>query len=98
MSRPTKVYRSRLAEELDVPPSTIKFYTEIGLLPYELKDPNNRGSNRLYDIKLCKEIWQDIQARRENGKTIPDIVTEYESENKLFGGKGRLVEMLRSKI
>lgn len=96
MAKPSKVYRSRLAEELDTTVATVKYYTELGLLPYELHDPDNRDSNRLYDIEVCQKRWNDIQKMKEDGKNVPEIVLEFVKRGDLDISNSRVLHAILS--
>jgi DNA-binding transcriptional MerR regulator len=51
--------------------STIKFYSEIGLLPYE--QDGKRLAKRFHAVKATERL-KKILALREQGKTIPELV------------------------
>ena len=77
------VYQAELADLLKVRPSTVKYYTNLGLLPYEVKE---KGRNRLYDIEACRAVFKDINRLKKKGYKIADIVKLYATEGKLAGG------------
>ena len=62
---------SELAELNGVRYSTIKFYSELGLLPFE-----QRGKRlaKYYPAKEASQRLKEILRLRERGKTIPDII------------------------
>ena len=62
---------SEFAELNGVRYSTIKFYSELGLLPFEQK---GERLAKYYPAKEASKRLQDILKLREKGKTIPDII------------------------
>lgn len=50
--------------------STLKFYTEEGMLPFEQAEEN---LTRRYRREECVAQVAQIRTWRENGKTIPEI-------------------------
>jgi len=62
---------SELAELNGVRYSTVKFYTELGLLPFEQK---GERLAKYYPAKEASKRLKEILKLRENGKTIPDII------------------------
>lgn len=62
---------SELAELNGVRYSTIKFYSELGLLPFE-----QRGKRlaKYYPAKEASQRLKEILRLREKGRTIPDII------------------------
>ena len=69
-----------LADALKVRASTIKYYTQLGLLPFTLK---GNGINRLYDAEICKEVFSDINRLKKKGYKMTDIVKLYAEQGKL---------------
>lgn len=69
---------TELAELCKVRYSTIKFYTELGIIPYEQKE---KGLLRYYPSKEASQRVYDILRLRNKRKTIPEII-EYFRENK----------------
>ena len=63
---------SELAELNEVRYSTIKFYSELGLLPFEQK---GEKLAKYYPAKEASKRLQEILKMREKGKTIPEIIT-----------------------
>ena len=76
------VYQAELADLLKVRPSTVKYYTQLGLLPYTV---NEKGRNRLYDVEACRASFKDINSLKKKGYKIADIVKLYATEGKLAG-------------
>ena len=62
---------SELAELNRVRYSTIKYYSELGLLPFE-----QRGKRlaKYYPAKKASKRLKEILKLRAKGKTIPDII------------------------
>lgn len=69
-----------LADKLKVRASTIKYYTQLGLLPYECKGANYR---RYYKTSAVKPVLNDISKLKRKGYRMLDIVKLYASQNKL---------------
>lgn len=76
MTRPTRVYRAELARELGIPVSTVKYYSELGIFPFVLHKEDNQSSNRFYDIKECRKIWDKVQGMKAKGMSMGKILTE----------------------
>lgn len=72
--------QSDLADALKVRASTIKYYTQLGLLPYECKGANYR---RYYKVSEIKPILADINKLKKKGYKMLDIVREYAEQGKL---------------
>ena len=62
---------SELAELNGVRYSTIKFYSELGLLPFEQK---GERLAKYYPAKEASQRLKKILRLREKGQTIPDII------------------------
>ena len=69
-----------LADKMGVRASTIKYYTQLGLLPYEAKGANYR---RYYRASEIKPILADIEKLKSKGYKMLDIVKLYASQGKL---------------
>jgi len=65
---------SELAELNGVRYSTIKFYSELGLLPFEQK---GEKLAKHYPIKKASQRLKEILKMRKQGKTIPDIINHF---------------------
>jgi len=63
---------SELAELNGVRYSTIKFYAELGLLPFEQK---GKRLAKYYPAKEASQRLKDILKLRGKGKTISDIIS-----------------------
>ena len=62
---------SELAELNNVRYSTIKFYSELGLLPFEQQ---GKRLAKYYPAKEASQRLKEILKLREKGQTIPDII------------------------
>jgi len=62
---------SELAELNNVRYSTIKYYSELGLLPFEQQ---GKRLAKYYPIKEASKRLKKILKLREKGQTIPDII------------------------
>ncbi len=65
---------SELAELNGVRYSTIKYYSELGLLPYEQQGDRLA---KYYPAKEASKRLQDILALRAKGKSVPDIINSF---------------------
>jgi len=54
--------------------STIKYYSEIGILPYQQKDTR---LSRVYDRKASLQRLKEIRALKRKGISIQEIVNLY---------------------
>lgn len=64
------VSRATLAKEANVRGSTIKYYSEIGLLPF--KQTEHRLSRR-YELEVCVERLKTIKQLRSQGMSLSEI-------------------------
>lgn len=71
---------SELAELTGVRYSTIKYYCELGLLPYEQK---GKRLAKYYPLKEASKRIKEILKMREKRQTITDIIRFYARENKI---------------
>jgi DNA-binding transcriptional MerR regulator len=62
---------SELAELNSVRYSTIKFYAELGLLPFEQQ---GKRLAKYYPAKEASQRLKEILKLREKGQSIPDII------------------------
>jgi DNA-binding transcriptional MerR regulator len=62
---------SELAELNGVRYSTIKYYSELGLLPFEQK---GERLAKYYPIREASQRLKDILKMRSQNKAIPDII------------------------
>lgn len=78
--QPEQVRLSGLADTLGTRPSTIKYYTQLGLFPTVKQE---QGRHNLYDVKTCKAIFSDVEKLKGKGYKIAEIVTLYANQGKL---------------
>jgi DNA-binding transcriptional MerR regulator len=62
---------SELAELNNVRYSTIKFYSELGLLPFE---QHGKRLAKYYPIKEASKRLKEILRSREKGKSIGEVI------------------------
>lgn len=58
--------------------STIKYYSEIGILPYQQKDT---GLSRVYDRKASLERLKEIRALKRKGLSMNEIVNKLSNQS-----------------
>jgi len=63
---------SELAELCGVRYSTVKFYAELGLLPYEQQ---GKRLAKYYPTKEASQKLKEILKLREKGQSIPEIIS-----------------------
>jgi DNA-binding transcriptional MerR regulator len=68
---------SELAELNGVRYSTIKFYSELGLLPYQQKE---KRLAKYYPNKEASQRLKEILKMREKGYAIPVIINKFISK------------------
>lgn len=78
----TRLLQSELASELGVRPSTIKYYTQLALLPYQ---QDGAGGHRRYNLKEVKERIELIAKLKDKGLNMNGIIKELAEQNKLYG-------------
>lgn len=66
-----------LAELNGVRYSTIKFYTDLGLLPFEQK---GKRLAKYYPAKEASWRLRDILTMREKGFSIPEIIEQFKNK------------------
>jgi hypothetical protein len=59
-----KLSQTQVADKLGVRPSTIKYYTQLALLPYE---QNGVGGHRRYDLKAVTERLELLHELKAKG-------------------------------
>lgn len=89
MTKPTRVFRTELAKALGIPSSTVKYYSELGIFPFEYHDPENRLSSRFYDIEECQERWEKVQEMKAKGMNMGEILTGLYRDGTLNLKEGR---------
>jgi DNA-binding transcriptional MerR regulator len=65
---------SELAELCEVRYSTIKFYSELGLLPFEQQ---GKRLAKYYPAKEASQRVREILKLREKGNSISDIINSF---------------------
>ena len=63
---------SELAELCGVRYSTVKFYAELGLLPYEQQ---GKRLAKYYPTKEASQKLKEILKLRDKGQSIPEIIS-----------------------
>lgn len=72
--------QSDIADALGTRASTIKYYTQLGLLPYT---SGGIRKSRYYTIADVKPVLADIESLKAKGSKIADIVRLYAEQGKL---------------
>jgi len=65
---------SELAELCGVRYSTVKFYAELGLLPYEQQ---GKRLAKYYPTKEASQKLKEILKLRDKGQSIPEIISHF---------------------
>jgi len=65
---------SELAELCGVRYSTVKFYAELGLLPYEQQ---GKRLAKYYPTKEASQKLKEILKLRDKGQSIPEVITHF---------------------
>lgn len=68
---------SELAELNGVRYSTVKYYSELGLLPYEQQ---GKRLAKKYNREVASNRLKEILTLREQGKSVPDIINHFISK------------------
>jgi DNA-binding transcriptional MerR regulator len=68
------IRQSELAELNGVRPSTVKYYSELGLLPYQ---QHGEGLSKFYHRVDASKRLQEILKLKKQGKTINEIITRF---------------------
>ncbi len=82
MSDSKPLLQSDIADALGTRASTIKYYTQLGLLPYT---SGGTRKSRYYTIEQVKPVLADIERLKANGLKMADIVKTYAEQGKLAG-------------
>ncbi|PJC32749.1 MerR family DNA-binding transcriptional regulator [Candidatus Roizmanbacteria bacterium CG_4_9_14_0_2_um_filter_36_12] len=69
---------SELAELNGVRYSTVKYYTELGLLPFEQQ---GKRLAKKYNREVASKRLKEILKLKGKGKTIPDIINYFISNS-----------------
>lgn len=89
-----KLSQSQVADKLGIRPSTIKYYTQLALLPYE---QNGVGGHRRYDLQAVTERLELLHKLKAKGLTMNDIIKKLAKEGKLYGEPDLFAINLNSK-
>lgn len=89
-----KLSQTQLADKLGVRPSTVKYYTQLALLPYE---QNGAGGHRRYDLQAVTERLELLHKLKAKGLTMNDIIKKLAKEGKLYGDPDLFAINLNSK-
>ncbi len=65
------VRQSQLADLCGVRPSTVKYYSELGILPYL---QHGARLSRLYDEEVAGKRLREIAELKKGGKSINEII------------------------
>jgi DNA-binding transcriptional MerR regulator len=82
MSNDKPLSQAQVAELLGVPASTIKYYTQLALLPYTQK--GERGHKR-YDARAVQERIELIGKLKAKGLTMASIIKHFSDRGLLQG-------------
>lgn len=82
MSNDKPLSQAQVADLLGVRPSTIKYYTQLALLPY--KQPAERGHKR-YNPEQVKERIELINKLKGDGLTMASIIKHFSDKGLLHG-------------
>ena len=82
MSSKSNLSQTEVATELGVRPSTVKYYTQLALLPYE---QHGAGGHRRYDLKAVKERLALVNKLKAKGLNMNGIIRQLANEGKLYG-------------
>jgi len=77
-----KLSQTELATELGLRPSTVKYYTQLALLPYEQAEA---GLHRRYNLKAVTERLALINKLKDKGLNMNGIIRQLADEGKLYG-------------
>jgi len=89
-----KLSQTQVADKVGVRPSTIKYYTQLALLPYE---QNGAGGHRRYDLQAVTERLELLHKLKAKGLTMNDIIKKLAKEGKLYGDPDLFAINLNSK-
>lgn len=68
------IRQTELAELNGVRPSTVKYYSELGLLPYK---QHGERLSKFYHKKDSSKRLQEILELKKQGKSITEIISNY---------------------
>ncbi len=90
----SELSQTQVADKVGIRPSTIKYYTQLALLPYE---QNGVGGHRRYDLQAVTERLALIHKLKAKGLTMNDIIKQLAKEGKLYGDPDLFALNLNSK-
>lgn len=82
MSNTKLLSQTEVADALGVRPSTIKYYTQLALLPYE---QDGAGGHRRYELHEVKEAVDLINSLKADGLNMNGIIKEFAKNDLLYG-------------
>ena len=82
MNNDKPLLQSDIADALGTRASTIKYYTQLGLLPYT---SGGTRKSRYYTVEQVKPVLNDIEHLKAKGLKMADIVKLYAEQGKLAG-------------
>jgi len=74
--------QGQVADMLGIRPSTIKYYTQLALLPYT---QNGAGGHKRYDAEATKERIELITKLKGDGLTMASIIKQFSKQGLLEG-------------
>lgn len=72
--------QSDIADAVGTRASTIKYYTQLGLLPYT---SGGERKSRYYTVRAVRPVLDDIESLKASGHKMADIVRLYAEQGKL---------------
>ena len=82
MSNDKPLSQGQVADLLGVRPSTIKYYTQLALLPYT---QNGERGHKRYDARAVQERIELINDLKAKGKTMAGIIKHFSDKGLLEG-------------
>ena len=86
--------QAQIAEVLGIRPSTIKYYTQLALLPYT---QNGERGHKRYDAPAVQERIELINKLKAKGLNMNGIIKQLAKEGKLYGDPDLFALNLNSK-
>lgn len=77
-----KLLQAQVADKLGIRASTIKYYTQLALLPYEQE--GTRGHKR-YELETVKERIELIRQLRDKGLNMNGVIKHFADKGLLHG-------------
>lgn len=78
-NQPNRSRIGEIAKETNLPRSTIRYYTRLGLFKVKGKTP---GGQALYDSKDTKGRFARIEKLKEKRRTIKEILADFKAGRK----------------